>query len=95
VKTISLLAAMEILRDCAAVIIDDNGLCYPSIFEDSEDFLFLKYEDEEGSIFHYIFTQTDNREGIKIAGSSMFLIDGEGDEIQITILAPRNIETHE
>lgn len=93
-KTISLIAAMEILKNCAAVIIDDNGLCYPSVYEDSEDFLFLQYENE-GLVWEHVFSQTDNREEVKIHASTMFLIDVNGDEILITILDNKNIEDSE
>lgn len=90
-KTISLIAAMEILQNCAAVIIDDNGLCYPSVYEDSEDFLFLEYE-SEGLVWEHVFSQTDNREEVKIHASTMYLIDSEGEERRITILDNKNIE---
>lgn len=94
-KTITLKEAYSILEEASAVIIDDNALTYPSISEieenDDNEFFYLSWEDEDGYIYDLVFREKDNK-SIQISGSSMFLIDSEGEENQITILAPKNIE---
>lgn len=94
-KTITLKEAYSILEEASAVIIDDNTLTYPSLFgieeDDDNEFLYLSWEDEDGYIYELFFREKDNK-SIQISGSSMFLIDIEGEENQITILAPKNIE---
>jgi hypothetical protein len=88
-KHISLKDAHYILENCAAVIWGDSFLSYPSVPDlaanGNNEFLFLKCEDEEGQIFTASFTQNEN-ERVQVSGSSMFLTDDKGEEIQITIL---------
>ncbi len=95
-KTITLQEAVAILEKSSAVVIDDNGLCYASVYgiEGRYDnvFLHLSYDDE-GNTIQYDFTEGDNKE-ITVIGSSMFLKDAEhGEECQLTILCPQNLET--
>lgn len=94
-KTISLKEAYDILENSSAVVIDDNALMYAGLHDleddDSNVFLTLSYTDDEGLIFEYNFAEGDNQE-IKVLGSSMFLEDIDGEECQLTILCPQNLE---
>lgn len=94
-KTISLKEAHQILEECSAVIADDNALTYPSLSDleddDSNEFLYISWTDDEGLTYSAKFQEGENQ-SVKISGSSMFLIDNEGDEMQITILEPKSLE---
>lgn len=93
-KTITLKEAFQILEDASAVIIDDSTLVYPSLSEleddDSNEFMYLSWDDE-GLEYNVKFDEGDNQE-VKISGSSIFLIDTEGEENQITILTTKELE---
>lgn len=93
-KTITLQEAHDILTGCAAVIADENALIYPSLArltgEGTNEFLYLGWEAKRFQN-NMRFVEANNRE-IKVCGSSMFLTDHEGDEIQITVLEPKNLE---
>lgn len=90
-KTITLQEAYNILEDCSAVIIDDNVLVYPSLDELSGDlkneFLCLSWE-EDGENFEVRFLEGQNQ-NVQVSGSSLFLIDSEGEDNQLTILEPK------
>lgn len=88
-KTITLEEAVQILSQCSAVVID-NIVTYPCCYPDESMFLELSWEDDHNS-YGVTFHDADNQT-ITISGSSMFLIDSEGDENQITILCPQNLE---
>lgn len=89
-KTITLLAACALLENCSAVIWDDTYVSYPSIAdltgEDENEFLYLSVDNSNVK-----FAEGENRT-IKVVGSSMFLVDTDGDECQITLLNPVNLE---
>ena len=88
-KYISLKDAHHILENCAAVIWGDNFLCYPGLYELSEagdsQFMELSITDGDGNVFEASFFESDN-ERVRVKGSSMFLTDDEGEEVEITIL---------
>ena len=87
-KTISLIAAMEILKNCVAVIINEEGTCVPFVYEDSQRFLELTWHD--GKCF-LSCQQKDNAQ-IRIELCDMFLISPKGKEFKLTILTKKNIE---
>ena len=97
-KTITLKEAYQILEDANAVIIDNDVVLYPSLWELTDDetneFLFFRWDDG-GLEYTLKFCEGDNQE-VKIVGSSMFLhdtdSDGEEDHIQITILITKELE---
>ena len=93
-KTITLEEAYKILENCSGVIVDDGAILYPSVWElngkDENEFLYLSWE-EEGLEFNVKFNEGSNRE-VKVSGCSMFLIEGDGEETQLTILVPQNLE---
>ena len=89
-KIITLKEAVDVLQNCSAVIWADNFLCYPSVNlvgEDNNEFLRLSVVDDEGLEYNAEFIEKANQ-SVKVEGSSMFLIDSEGDEVQISILVP-------
>jgi hypothetical protein len=94
-KKIPLKEVIEILENASGIVIDDNGLMYPSVdgFEDdpNHEFLKLSYTDDEGLTYEYTFYE-DHNETVEIVGSSMFLIDEDGETCQITILAEKYLE---
>lgn len=92
-KQITLKDAYNILQDCSAVIIDDNVLVYPSLDEPSGDlrheFLNLAWE-QEGEDFEVRFLEGNNQE-VQVSGSSLFLVDSDGQDAQLTILEPKKL----
>lgn len=96
-KSISLATACVLLDDCSAVIVD-NVVTYPSL-EDLDgdpkhEFLRLTWTDEEGNDFAVLFNEGQNA-NVKMSGSDILLVDAEGDETPVTLLAPMtlNVET--
>jgi hypothetical protein len=93
-KTITLEEAYDILEECSAVIVD-SAVSYPGLADlsgdDYNEFLYINWQDDEYLNYAIRFTEGENR-SIKVSGSSMFLVDHEGDETQITILEPKQLE---
>lgn len=94
-KIITLKEAFEILENCSAIIIDDDVLIYPGLYEeltgeDDNEFMYLSWE-SEGMEYGIKFNEGLNK-AVKVIGSFLFLIDTEGEERQITILEPKNLE---
>lgn len=96
-KTITLKEAFEILENCSAVVTEEHTVIYPGLAdltgEDENEWLNISWT-EDGQDFVMIFNEQDNRE-VKVQGSSLFLVDNEcadGEEIQLTILCPQNLE---
>ena len=93
-KKITLKEAYQILEDASAIIIDDSTLVYPSLSELEDDelneFMYLSWDDE-GLGYYLKFLEGDNQE-VKVSGSSIFLIDTDREENQITILTTKNLE---
>jgi hypothetical protein len=95
---ITLKQAYNILEDASAVIINNDVVLYPSLWElnddDTNDFLFFRWDDG-GLEYTLKFNEGDNQE-VSIVGSSMFLYDtdsnGEEDHTQITILTTKELE---
>lgn len=93
-KTITLQETVKILTDSAAVIWDDNFLCYPSVAdltgEDDNEFLRLFVVDDEGLEYEVRFAEGLNR-SVAVVSGCMFLTDTEGNEVQISILVPAKL----
>lgn len=92
---ISLEKAYDILRESSGVIIDDSVAVVPTFHdlkgEDWNDFMTIRYVDEDGQKYLYIFPEEGNNY-VEVSGSSMFLSNSEGEEMQISILKPNDME---
>lgn len=85
-KNISYSEAVDILSDCAAVII--NGVVtYPDFNDDDVSFSW----EEDGYDFEINFFESQN-EIVSVSGSSIFFADEDGDEVQVTILCEKNLD---
>ena len=97
-KTITLQQAYKILTDCSGVIVEDN-IINPKLgdgmgggLEDDPNHLFMALDwEESGLMFEQCFLEGQNQE-VNVVGSSMFLINELGDEVQLTILSPLDLE---
>jgi hypothetical protein len=85
-KKITLNQTLVLLEQCSAVIVDDNTLIYPRVDGDSEEFLFISWE-EEGEEYIVTFNKDDNKE-VSIKGAKLTLIDSEGNGCDLTLLTP-------
>lgn len=95
-KTITLEEAITILENCSAVVID-NVVTYPNV-EDSEIndddddlFLSLSWVDGDFNEFEESFYRGSNNT-IQVVDSSMFILNGEVEEVQLTILCPQKLD---
>lgn len=96
-KNITLKEAYVILSNATAVIINENALVYPSLWElsgeEENEFLYLSWEDD-GHDYSLKFTEGDNFT-VKVKGCNLYLYDSDAnddDEITIlTILAPKEL----
>ena len=96
-KMIKLSEAYKILENCAAVIFDlGGGACvsYPrldDLAEGDNDNVFLELEqDVDGKVRQSEFTEGDNLT-VEVVGSSMFLKDTRGENIQVSVLLPAQL----
>ena len=97
-KTITLKEAYCILSLATAVIIDENALVYPALWEltgeGENEFLYLLWEDE-GCDYSLKFAEEDNLEA-KIEGCCLFLYDTDAndddDQTMLTILTPKQLD---
>jgi hypothetical protein len=91
-KHIPLQEAFDILQDASAIIIDDT-VTFPSLDDlngsDDNEFLYIGWEIEDAD-YCAKFQEGENKM-VKVVGSSLFLVDNEGDETQITILVPAKL----
>lgn len=96
-KTITLQAAFAILESASAVIVD-NVVTYPSLDaitgEADNQFMNLSWTDEEARDFAMHFSEGKNQ-AVRVAGCALWMVDDDGDETQITILVPANLEANE
>lgn len=94
-RTISLQKAFNLLQNCSAVILDQNGLIYPALDEirnnDENEFMYLEWTDSEGYEFNVKFKEENNKE-VTIDGITMILKDNEGYESALYLLNPSNLE---
>jgi hypothetical protein len=96
-KKITLNQAHILLQNASGVLISDTPdpllPCYAELDgNDENQFLYISWDDDEGMMYDVKFAEGENRE-VTISGCSMFLIDNEGEEVQITLLVPQILET--
>lgn len=95
-KTIELKDAYGRLQDCAAVIVDNDALVYPSLSEiennPENQFLYLSWE--MAGREHSLKFMEQNNQTVKVSddGALMILEDTEGDRVQLTLLVPVEIK---
>jgi hypothetical protein len=91
---ITLQEAFDIISNCAALIID-NVVTYPSMSDLQDDpeneWLCLTWTDGDDRDFITTFDEGENKE-VKISGPYMYLVDTEGDEIELTILTHKILD---
>lgn len=92
-KLISLEEAYSLLEQCAAVVVDNNAVVYPSLWgltdDEEDDFLYLSWEDE-GDEFNLKFSQGPNGQ-VKVENGIMYLIESKGEVISLLLLEPKKI----
>ena len=88
----------KILQNASAVVVshDWDHVCHTDLYNlkdiNENKFLILRvFNSSEDREFFAEFTEGDNQE-VKVVGSSMFLIDSNKEEMQISILIPQNLE---
>ena len=90
---ITLQKAYDLLQDCAAII-TDSVVLYPSLGDltgpANNEFLLISWNNE-GEEYNRYFDEGANKE-VEIVGSSMFLMDTEGEVNQISLLNNWDIE---
>ena len=90
-RTITLKAAFEVLENCSAVIIEDGIVSYPGLSDlegkDENEFLYFSWTDEDGLEFNLKFREGENQM-VEVWKSTMYLMDDEGDRVELTILVP-------
>lgn len=89
-KNISCSEAINILSNCCAAIIKGT-VAYPHVSEDPEEPFLSFYWEEDGYNFGANFYAGEN-ETVKIDGPSMFLVDEQGDKVQVIILCKKNLD---
>lgn len=94
-KLITLKEAFDILLNCSAVITEDHHLGYPQVApltgEDDNEFAYVAWSDETGQDYSVMFAEGSNRE-VKVAKSSMFLTDVEGETCELFLLVPARLD---
>lgn len=94
-KQITLNKAHEILTNCSAVVWQDYFVCRPGLAEltgdEDNQWCYLSSDDSNGFTYSAKFEESNNRT-VKVEGSSMFLMDNEDEEVQITVLVPTKLE---
>jgi hypothetical protein len=96
-KKINLHQAHILLQNASGILIDEVAdpimPCMADLDgNDENQFLYISWDDDEGMMYDVKFAEGENRE-VTISGCSMFLIDNEGEEVQITLLIPQILET--
>lgn len=83
----------KILKSCESIIVDEDNHVTSFIINENNvvNFFYFRYFDVNGQDWENQFNANDNKE-VEVVGSSLFLIDNDGDEIQITPLFTRDLE---
>jgi hypothetical protein len=93
-KKITLPEALKIIQNAAGIVLD-GVVTFPSLGiltgKDENEFMYVTWYSADGCEYSTKFMEGENQE-IEVSGSSMFLIDHEGHESQITILVEANLD---
>lgn len=89
-KNITLQEAYDLIENAIAVRIDNDGLCYPSLWEldgnPENEWLYLSWGDSDYNEFAIKFIEEDQE--IYFDGSTIYMKDGDGDDCELTLLVP-------
>jgi hypothetical protein len=88
-KEISIDDAIQFLKGCAAIIIEDT-VVYPTVYYNDNTFLYIN-NDGHDKEFDYYFQKNANQI-VKIEDSTMYLIDENKQEREIIILEEQHLE---
>lgn len=88
-KRIKFEDAHAILLECSAVVWDDWRISRPLC--DEEKLLVKLEHNDSGLIYSAVFDREFNRT-VAVEGSSMFMFDEDGEEVQLTVLNPSSAE---
>ncbi len=89
-KKITLQEAFELIGNASAIILNDDALMYPSLWEltgeSDNEWLYLGWDDEDG--YEYRVTFIEETQDIYFDGTTITMMDSEGDEVDIKLLIP-------
>jgi hypothetical protein len=88
-KTITLQEAINILQNSSAVLFD-HTLAFGHFGEEADEFFFEVSFEEGFQDFLFSFLEKDNQE-VSVVGASIFLIDADGNEWEITPLFQKEL----
>jgi hypothetical protein len=93
-RKITLQEAYDLINKSYALIIDDDGLCYPSLYdltgEAENEWLYCKWSDPDFNEFVATFIEEDQE--ILFDGSTITMKDSEDEVTTIKLLVPLNSE---
>lgn len=93
-RTITLSEAVAILKSASAVIVDDDAVTYAALSDldgsDDNEFLQLTWTDSEGSDYSVTCCEEGNSV-ITVSGTSLFFIDEDGEQVQVTPLFTKEL----
>lgn len=94
-KSISLEKAFDILQKAPAITVDGvliNSFAVSQLEgKDDHEFMYLEWSDDKDYIFDTTFSESNNRE-VFVEGTRLRMINREGDEVEIEVLEPKNLE---
>jgi len=92
-KTVTIKELCKEIELASAVIIDNDGLCYPSVWYNDCDYdgdtaIHMSWTDDEG--YEFRCDISNDEQDIKFDETSYFLVDDGGTETKLTPLYPKN-----
>lgn len=93
-RTITLSEAVAILKTASAVVVDDDAVTYAALSDldgsDDNEFLQLAWTDSEGCDYSITCCEEGNSV-ISVSGASLFFVDEEGEQVQVTPLFTKEL----
>jgi hypothetical protein len=87
-KLITLQEAYNLIEKAYAVIIDDNGLCYPSVDnltgDPANEWLYCSWDDSDFNEYDVRFIEEEQE--IFFDGTNIYMKDSEDEDTKITLL---------
>jgi hypothetical protein len=92
---ITLKQAFSLLSNAGAISLDINGydpVLYPRLIQDEDEKFFMQIEwENEGQTWNFNFPNETNQ-NVQLEGSSLFLKDEDGEDIQISLMKLWDVE---